>query len=188
MPDKYFESIPKFSGNCAITIEDHIDVVWSHMEAYGAEEKDVYMRGLLFSLEGEAYRWFYRFPALSIGGCDAFVTILKGQWSTKLDDRFLLNQLFEIRKKENETIQEFILRFVNIVASVPDTIKPKDQALLIHYLNAFDEWLGYHLKEKNPADLKHTQDNARKAKANVVSMDKQNFFESYGPSSSKIES
>ena len=47
-------------------------------------------------------------------------------------------------------------------------------------------WISFERKE--PADLKHTQDNARKAKANVVSMDKQNFFESYGPSSSKIES
>ena len=97
MPDKYFESIPKFSSNCAITIEDHIDVVWSHLEAYGAEEEDVYKRGLLFSLEGEARRRFDRLPASSIGGYDAFLTILKGQWSTKLDRRFLLNQIFEIK-------------------------------------------------------------------------------------------
>ena len=143
MPDKYFERNPKFSGNCATTIEDHIDVVWSHMEAYGVEEEDVYMRGLLFLLEGEARRWFDRLVALSIGGYDSFVTILKGQWSAKLDGIFLLIQLFEIKKKENESVQEFNLRFNRTVPSVPDTIIPKYQALLIHYLNAFDGWLGY---------------------------------------------
>ena len=101
MPDKYFERNPKFSGNCATTIEDHIDVVWSHLEAYGVEEEDVYMRGFLFSLEGEACRWFDRLLSSSIGGYDAFVTILKIQWSAKMDGKFLLNQLFEIKKKEN---------------------------------------------------------------------------------------
>ena len=105
-----------------------------------------------------------------------------------MDGKFLLNQLFEIKKKENEIIQEFKLSFDKVVASVPNTIRPKDQALLIHYLNAFDGWLGYHLKEKNPTDLKHAQDNARKAEANVVSMGKQNLFDYYGPSSSKTES
>ena len=54
---------------------------------------------------------------------------------------------------------KFNLRFEKIVASVPNTIKHKYQALLIHYLNAFDGWLGYHLKEKNPTDLKHAQGN-----------------------------
>ena len=72
-------------------------------------------------------------------------------------------------------LSDFNLRFDKTVASVPDTIRPKDQALLIHYLNTFDGWLGYHLKEKNPTNLKIAQDNARKAKANAVSMGKQNF-------------
>ena len=133
------------------------------------------MKGLLFSLEGEARRWFDRLHASSVRGYDAFVTILKGQWSAKMDGRFLLNQLFEIRKKENVTVQEFNLRFDRIVASVPDTIRTKDQALLNHYLNTFDGCLGYHLKEKNPADLKIAQDNAQKAEANAMSMGKQIF-------------
>ena len=55
MLEKYFENIPRFSGNCATPIEDHIDVVWSHTEACGDKEDDVYMRDLLFCLEGESY-------------------------------------------------------------------------------------------------------------------------------------
>ena len=93
MPNKYFDNIPNFSKNCTTTIEYHIYVMWSRMEAYGGEEEDVYMRGLLFSLEGEARRLFDRIPASSIGGYVAFVTILKGQWSANLDGIFLVNQL-----------------------------------------------------------------------------------------------
>ena len=66
MPDKYFEKIPKFNGNCATSIEDHIENVWAHMEAYGAEEEDVFMRGLFASLEGDARKWFDRLLASSI--------------------------------------------------------------------------------------------------------------------------
>ena len=53
MPDKYFEKVPRFDGVSAISIEDHIDKVWKHMEAYGASDEDVFMRGLLHSLEGD---------------------------------------------------------------------------------------------------------------------------------------
>ena len=86
-----------------------------------------------------------------------------------MDGTFLLNQLFEIIKKEKEFVQEFNLRFDRTVASVPDTIRPKDQAHLIHYLNAFDGCLGYHLKDKNLTDLKIYQYNAQKVEENTVS-------------------
>ena len=48
MPNKYFGNTSKFSMNYETTIEDHIDTMWSHMEAYGAKDEDVYMRDLLF--------------------------------------------------------------------------------------------------------------------------------------------
>ena len=53
MPEKYFEKVPKFDGVSATSIEDHIDKVWDHMEAYGAVDDDVFMRGLMYSLEGD---------------------------------------------------------------------------------------------------------------------------------------
>ena len=74
MPEKYFEKVPKFDGVSATSIEDHIDKVWDHMEAYGAVDEDVFMRGLLFSLEGDVRKWFDRLPASSINGYDHFIT------------------------------------------------------------------------------------------------------------------
>ena len=47
MPEKYFDKLPKFNGSSVVPIEEHI-------EACGAEVEDVYMRALMFSLEGDA--------------------------------------------------------------------------------------------------------------------------------------
>ena len=78
------------------------------MEAYEAEEEeDVFMRGLMASLEGEAKGWFDRFLASSIDGYDSFTKKLKEGWSAKPNNRFLLNQLFKIKKKESKSVHEF---------------------------------------------------------------------------------
>ena len=84
------------------------------------------MRGLFASLEGDARKWFDRLPASSIIGYDVFTEKLKHEWSVKLDGRFLLNQLFEIKKKENEFVHEFNLRFNKLVASIPNNIRPPE--------------------------------------------------------------
>ena len=80
-----------------------------------------------------------------------------------LDGKFLLHQLFDIKKRENETVHEFNLRFDKTIGNILDEIRPKDQAIVIHYLNAFDDWLGFNFKDKNPNDLKTAQFNAKMA-------------------------
>ena len=107
------------------------------------------MRGLLHSLEGDVQKWFDRLPASSINGYDHFVIKHSNDWSHKLDGKFLLHQLFDIKKRENEAVHEFNLRFDKTVGNIPNEIRPKYQAIINHYLNAFDGWLGFNLKDKN---------------------------------------
>ena len=71
--------------------------------------------------------------------------------------------MFEVKKKENETIHEFNLRFDKLVSNVLQDLRPTAQAILILYLNAFEGWFGLNLKEKNPNDLKTAQTWAKKA-------------------------
>ena len=101
------KKFPKFDGVSYISIEDHINKVWDHMEAYGASDEDVFMRGLPHYLEGDVRKWFDKMPTSSIDGYDNFVAKLNSDWSHKLDGKFLLHQLFDIKKKENETVYEF---------------------------------------------------------------------------------
>ena len=92
-----------------------------------------------------------------------------------------------IKKRENETVHEFNIRFDKTVGNIPEEIKPKDQAIIIHYLNAFEGWLGYHLKDKNLNDLKTTQFNAKMAEQNAASTGKQKNFDHFAPSTSRSD-
>ena len=87
-----------------------------------------------------------RLPPGSVYGYDTFTRKLIEYWSSKSDNRFLLNQLFEVKKKENKTIHEFNVRFDKLVSNVPQDLRPTQQAILILYLNAFEGWFGMNLK------------------------------------------
>ena len=125
MPEKYFDK-PKFNGSSAIPIEVHIESVWNYMNVYKDEAEDVYMIALKTSLEGDSWGWFDRLPTGSIDGYDNFTKKLIEDWSAKPDNRFLLNQLFEVKKKENETILEFNARFDKMVSNVPHDLRPTE--------------------------------------------------------------
>ena len=100
MPDKYFDKLPKSNGSSAILIEEHTESVWNYMDAYRAEAEDVYMVSLKASLEGDARSWFDRFPLGSVDGYNTFTRKLIEDWSAKPNNRFLLNQLFEVKKRK----------------------------------------------------------------------------------------
>ena len=100
MPDKYFDKLLKFNGSSAISIEEHIESVWNYMDAYRAEAEDVYMVSLKASLEGDSRSWFDRFPPGSVDGYNNFTRKLIEDWSTNPNNRFLLNQLFEVKKRK----------------------------------------------------------------------------------------
>ena len=92
------------------------------MDAHRTEAKDNYMVSLKASLEGDAQGWFDRLPPISIYGYDTFTRKLIEDWSSKHDNSFLLNQLFEVKKKENETIHEFNIRFDKLVSNVSQVL------------------------------------------------------------------
>ena len=83
MPKKYFDKLPRFNGSSAIPIEEDIELVWNYMDAYGAEDEDVYMVALRASLEGDARSWFDRLPPGSVDGYDTFPRKLTKNWSAK---------------------------------------------------------------------------------------------------------
>ena len=72
----------------------------------------------------------------------------------KKEPRHLLAALHNIKKMENETIDEFNTKFKCVVADLPREIKPRDASILIYYIEAFTGDLRYQLKDKEPADLK----------------------------------
>ena len=62
--------------------------------------------------------------------------------------------LHNIKKMENETMDEFNTKFRRVVVDLPNDIKPRDASILIYYIESFTGDLRYQLRDKESADLK----------------------------------
>ena len=94
----------------------------------------------------------------------------------KKEPRHLLAALHNIKKMENETIDEFNTKFRCVVVDLPREIKPSmDASILIYYIEAFTGDLRYQLRDKELADLKTAQDLAEKIERNMQSSSKSNI-------------
>jgi hypothetical protein len=98
------------------------------------------------------------------------------RWGDKKEDRHLLVSLSSSQKKENETMEEFNKRFNDLVKILPQTIKPLDASILIHYMEAFEGEIRYQLRDKEPTTLKDAQKYAIKIDKNMQDARKSNLF------------
>jgi hypothetical protein len=103
--------VPKFPGNNVIIVEDHIYNMGRDMDNAGIEHEDVAMRLFASSLTEEALDWFRVLPNNHITSFEAFAKLFKDRWSTKEDGGALGAQFNQIKKREYETVKEFITRF-----------------------------------------------------------------------------
>ena len=77
MPKDYIKKFPRFYGNNATSIEDHLQILWDHMEVRGANDEEVYMWALGESLCGNVGIWFDHLGSRSITGYYMFIDLLK---------------------------------------------------------------------------------------------------------------
>ena len=63
-----------------------------------------------------------------------------------------------------------------MVVDLPRDIKPKNASILISYIEAFTGDLRYQLRDKEPTDLKTTQELAEKIEKNMQSSSKSNIL------------
>jgi hypothetical protein len=58
-----------------------------------------------------------------------------------------------MKRNENETVDEFNLRFDKIVKDIPQTHHPTLETILLYYLNSFQGQFSFFLNEAKPNDL-----------------------------------
>jgi hypothetical protein len=90
------------------------------------------------------------------------------QWDVKKDGRILINRIHKIKKKENETVREFNIKFQKLLDKIPQDIKPKNKAIPLYYTNAFEGPFGFYLRDKSPSTLKAAQDTASRLEENFT--------------------
>jgi hypothetical protein len=177
VPEKAIDKLPAFQGNNAISARAHITNFNMCVQKYcgGHNHEDVKMTLFVYSLEGDALEWFTDFPADKFKTLEEILDEFRKRWGDQKEHRFQLNALMNIRKKENETMVEFNTKFNNLVKNIHRDIKPKDAAILIHYLDAFEGEIRYALVDKEPQNLEAAQKIATKVEQNLLEARKSNI-------------
>jgi hypothetical protein len=65
-PNDYMRYLPRFNGDGAVTVEEHLSSFYSFADNFNVEHVDVWMRLFMQSLNGEARKWFRSLPPNSI--------------------------------------------------------------------------------------------------------------------------
>ena len=86
------------------------------------------------SLEDDAAKWYFDLGDDSYKTLSEFLEVFMKKWGEKKEPRHLLAALHNIKKMENETMDEFNTKFRRVVADLPNEIKPKDASILISYI------------------------------------------------------
>lgn len=145
-------------GNTIVTTKKHVDRFQCALYTNNADTyEDLVLKLFVKSLEGDAKLWFRNLPDGVIKNWNDLMRIFMGAWDIKIDNKFLLNQLHEIRKKGNETVQEINIKFQNVIDKIHDEVNPLDASILLYYVNAFDGQFGFMLRDKAPASLDAAQ-------------------------------
>ena len=127
------------------------------------------------SLEDDAEEWYFNLDDDSYKTLSEFLEGFMKKWGEKKEPRHLLVALHNIKKMENETIDEFNTKFRHVVANLPREIKPRDASMLLSYIEAFSSDLRYHLRDKDPSDLKIAE-LVEKIEKNMQSLGKSNIL------------
>lgn len=92
----YRKRLPKFSGNNAITFEDHLEAFLKYVDDLEVEHEDVTMKMFLQTLEGNARIWYMALLARSIDSWESFKRRFSEKWSYKQDNAFMLSEFTSI--------------------------------------------------------------------------------------------
>jgi len=177
LPKQPSKWLPRFSGDGVTKPSEHIYNFHNALTVNQVGEyEDVYMKHFASTFEGNVSSWLNNLRENSITGYDMFEKKFRDHWEHKVDDRFLLNQLYEIKRKEGELIQDFNHRFDTLVAKIDVDLKPTEKAITLHYTNAFEGHFGFLLREKNPISLLDAQDKVVAMDSNVLATGKIDLF------------
>jgi hypothetical protein len=123
------------------------------MDNAGIEHEDVAMRLFDSSLTEEALDWFRGIPDNHLTSYEYFSNLFKRIWSTKKDGGTLVAQFNQIKKKENETVNEFNTRFDSLYSNISTEFHPTTTLVHLLYMNSFEGKFHFIMKDKKPTSL-----------------------------------
>jgi hypothetical protein len=172
LPENYIKNLPKFTGEGDLTAAEHINFFDQFADVFGIEHEDVYSRLLVQTFEGQVRTWFRSLPAASILSYDALEDAFLRQWGERKDHLYYLTEFGSLKKKNSETVMEFILRFNKLYNKIPAEVKPSQPAAKVTFAGAFEPDFALLLRERRGATLNRMQDDAIEIESNMMASGK----------------
>jgi hypothetical protein len=138
LPENYIKNFPKFTREGDLTAAEHINFFDQFTDILGIEHEDVYSRLLVQTFEGQVQTWFWSLPAASILSYDALEDAFLRQWGERKDHLYYLTKFGSLRKKNSETVMEFIQRFNKLYNKIPAEVKPSQPVAKVTFVGAFE--------------------------------------------------
>jgi hypothetical protein len=172
LPENYIKNLPKFTGEGDLTAAEHINFFDQFADILGIEHEDVYSRLLVQTFEGQVRTWFRSLPAASILSYDALEDAFLRQWGERKDHIYYLTEFGSLRKKNSETVMEFIQRFNKLYNKIPAEVKPSQPTAKVTFTGAFEPDFALLLRERRGATLNRMQDDAVEIESNMMASGK----------------
>jgi hypothetical protein len=138
------------------------------MDNASIDNEDVAMKLFTSSLTKEALDWFKGLPDNHIMNFDSFSAFFKIRWSRKVDGGTVGTQFNQIKKKENETVKEFISRFDRLYNQIPTYYRPTTSSVCLLYMNSFEGQFQYIIKDKNTTSLAEDKEFSINIEENIL--------------------
>jgi hypothetical protein len=168
----YQKYMPKFTGAGEYTAEEHIEAFYAYAENINISEEDVWTRVFVQSLDGQARKWFKELPANSITGIEQLDAAFLKYWGERRDFLYYMSEFGNLKRKDDESVSDFIKRFNKMFGKIPAEIKPSDASAKITFSAAFDAEFCLILRERRSATLALMQDAALEVESNITASQK----------------
>jgi len=133
LPSLGIDKLPNFQGDNAINTSTHLRdfSIWmaKYVRSADFDHEDVRMTLLILTLGGDAYDWFEEKPQNSFNSLELIINAFKEKYGDKRQGRHLVKAISIIKKREDETIEEFNKSFNGIIRELLQDYKPTDKYL-----------------------------------------------------------
>jgi len=124
LPNDHPKYIPRFDGENGVTAQKHIQAFEDYLNLFEVDDGDVSIRIFTLSLQGEVRTWFKTLPEASISDLEQFLNLFLDRWMIKVNLLMLIKEYNQLKRRPDESVQQFSDRFNQIYHSMPLNIRP----------------------------------------------------------------
>ena len=125
LPGGYYQkNLPRFNGEGETIAEEHWEAFLHYADNKDIEDKDVWMRMFVQSLDGDVRKWFKELPANSITIIEEIHDLFMRQCGDTKDHTYYIIEFGALTRKKDETIAYFSKRFNKMYSMIPAEINP----------------------------------------------------------------